>query len=312
MSRTYFTSRWRIIKTNKLDSWRIQRLVLCWKLQSVTIKENTELRSESNSFSKDGSRSWIRISNGLNRFVRDLTEKVRICGQWAEHFNWHGETRCKIETDTSISSILIFHFNDYTDSLGEMDRCRTWNTKFPKLWSCEEEEHLTSTRTSSSRGRWCDWVQETEIGNPVEIFQLPLIGQFDHGKVTWKESGGHKKRFQYSVDLHFDAILYLRVIQGHSEGTPIDPSLHDNVMIPNDFLKYIYHVENVHDLRSIIYSGLKQEEEMPKKRTTDGILYSRGSSGSAFSRAKRVRPDQGQNCFLQAKVESASECGVLD
>ena len=35
-----------------------------------------EIRIESSSGC--GSRSWIRISNGLNTFVRDLTEKVRI------------------------------------------------------------------------------------------------------------------------------------------------------------------------------------------------------------------------------------------
>ena len=79
-----------------------------------------------------------------------------------------------------------------------------------------------------------------------------------------ERSGGHKKRFQYSVDPNVDAILHLRAIQGHSGGNPIDPSLQDNVMVPNDFLKYIYHVENFHDLHSIIYSGLKREEEMPK------------------------------------------------
>ena len=31
-----------------------------------------------NSLSNDGSQSWIRISNGLNKFVRYLTEKIRI------------------------------------------------------------------------------------------------------------------------------------------------------------------------------------------------------------------------------------------
>ena len=39
-------------------------------------EHGVEIRIESSS--KDGSRSCIRISNGLNTFVRDLTEKVRI------------------------------------------------------------------------------------------------------------------------------------------------------------------------------------------------------------------------------------------
>ena len=32
------------------------------------------------SLSGDGSQSWIRISNGLDKFVRDLTEKTRTLG----------------------------------------------------------------------------------------------------------------------------------------------------------------------------------------------------------------------------------------
>ena len=39
---------------------------------------NLELRSELNLLSNDGSQSWIRISSGLNNFVRYLTDKIRI------------------------------------------------------------------------------------------------------------------------------------------------------------------------------------------------------------------------------------------
>ena len=39
-------------------------------------KHGFEIKIESSS--KDESHSWIRISNGLNKFVRDVTEKARI------------------------------------------------------------------------------------------------------------------------------------------------------------------------------------------------------------------------------------------
>ena len=62
----------------------------------------------------------------------------------------------------------------------------------------------------------------------------------------WKSSmaggGGHKKRFQYCTDLSGQEILYLRALQGHSGRNLIDPSLQDNVVIPDGFFKYIYHV----------------------------------------------------------------------
>ena len=50
--------------------------------------------------------------------------------------------------------------------------------------------------------------------------------------------GGHKKRFQYCADSS-GTILYLRALQGHSGRNLIDPSLQDNVVIPDGFFKYI-------------------------------------------------------------------------
>ena len=53
--------------------------------------------------------------------------------------------------------------------------------------------------------------------------------------------GGSKKRFQYCTDSSGQEILYLRALQGHSGRNPIDPTLHDNVLIPDNFFEYICH-----------------------------------------------------------------------
>ena len=37
-------------------------------------------------------------------------------------------------------------------------------------------------------------------------------------------------------------MLYLRALQGQTGRNLIDPSLQDNVLIPNDFFEYIYHI----------------------------------------------------------------------
>ena len=74
----------------------------------------------------------------------------------------------------------------------------------------------------------------------------------------WKSSmagGGNKKIFQYCTDSSRE-ILYLRALQGHSERSIIDPSLQDNVVIPDGFLKCICHVGCAINLHSIISSGL--------------------------------------------------------
>ena len=66
---------------------------------------------------------------------------------------------------------------------------------------------------------------------------------------------GNKKRYQYCTDSS-GTILYLRALQGHSGRNLIDPILQDNVLIPDDFFKYIYHVGCAIKLHSIINSGL--------------------------------------------------------
>ena len=48
--------------------------------------------------------------------------------------------------------------------------------------------------------------------------------------------GGHKKRFQYCAGSS-GTIPYLRALQGHSGRNLIDPSLQDNVAIPDGFLQ---------------------------------------------------------------------------
>ena len=68
--------------------------------------------------------------------------------------------------------------------------------------------------------------------------------------------GGNKKRFQYCTDPSGQELLYLRALQGHSGRNPIDPSLQDNVLIPNIFFEYVYHIGCAVNLHSITNSGL--------------------------------------------------------
>ena len=80
--------------------------------------------------------------------------------------------------------------------------------------------------------------------------------------------GGHKKRYQYCTDSSGQEILYLRALQGHPGRSLIDPSLQDNVLIPDDFFKYIYHVGCAVNLHSIINSRLIPGGKNLSKRQT--------------------------------------------
>ena len=66
----------------------------------------------------------------------------------------------------------------------------------------------------------------------------------------------NNKKIQYCTDQSGQEILYLRALQRHSGRNPIDPSLQDNVLIPNNFFEYIYHVGCAVNLHSITNSGL--------------------------------------------------------
>ena len=87
----------------------------------------------------------------------------------------------------------------------------------------------------------------------------------------WKKSmargGGNKKRYQYCTDSS-GVILYLRALQGHSGRNLIDPSLQDNVLIPDGFFRYIYHVGCAINLHSIINSGLIPGGQILSNRQT--------------------------------------------
>ena len=53
--------------------------------------------------------------------------------------------------------------------------------------------------------------------------------------------GGNNKRFQFCTGPSGQEVLDLQALQGHSGRNPIDPTLQDNVLIPNDFFECIYH-----------------------------------------------------------------------
>ena len=75
-------------------------------------------------------------------------------------------------------------------------------------------------------------------------------------KSTMAKGGGNKKRFQYCASPSGQEILYLRALQGYSGRNPFEPSLQDNVLIPNNFFEYIYHIGCASNLLSITNSGL--------------------------------------------------------
>ena len=99
-----------------------------------------------------------------------------------------------------------------------------------------------------------------------------------------KKGGGTRKDFNIVLTRQDKKILCFRALQGHSGRNPIDPSFKDNVLIPNDFFEYIYHIGCAINLHSIINSELILGGQNFEQKT-DGILYSCESHGQGLQRS---------------------------
>ena len=105
-----------------------------------------------------------------------------------------------------------------------------------------------------------------EEDGAIEFWRLKddLRNKFEHSQYwpddMWKSKvaggGGNKKRFQHCTDPSGQEILCLRALQGHSGRNPIDSTLQNNVLIPNNFFEHIITLRCAVSLHSITNSGL--------------------------------------------------------
>ena len=102
-------------------------------------------------------------------------------------------------------------------------------------------------------------MEQLNSGESKTIFKniscIVISGLTKSGRIPWQEEEETRKRYQYCTDSS-GAILYLRALQGQSGRSLIDPTLQDNVVIPDGVFKYIHHVGCAINLNSIINSGL--------------------------------------------------------
>ena len=129
-------------------------------------------------------------------------------------------------------------------------------------------------------------------------------------KSTRAKGGGNKKIFQYCTDPSGE-ILCLRALQGHSGRNLIDPSLQDNVKIPNDFFEYIYHIgcaiilHSIHEFR--IDTGRTKLEQK-----TDSILSACGSYEQTHKDPDTIDLNAPRHAqYMHNSMEETSKHGVL-
>ena len=217
-------------------------------------KYGVEIRIES--MNKDHSHSWVRISHGLNNLVTDFSNNK--------------------ENDNNEQEIPEVQFEDCalkSNVLAFASRSKAKAKPQRRILACP------STRTVPISERTWTLIEPQDYSSIAYPVSKQLSGLLRHGnlprnyreddgaiefwrireylrndlersqhwsdekwKCTMAKGGGNKKIFQYCTDPSGQEILDLRTIQGHSGRNLIDPSLQDNVLIPNNFFENIYHI----------------------------------------------------------------------
>ena len=234
-------------------------------------KYGVQIRIES--VNKDNSHSWVRISHGLNKLVTNLSNNEQETSEMQfEEFALKTNvlalaSRSKAKNHKDV--LLPAHLQELYLSVKDLGLILSQK-------NCSSIAYPVSKRLSTLL-RHGDLPREED--GAIEFWRLKdcLRYEFENSRhwsdEMWKSTmaggGGNKKRFQYCTDPSGQEILCLRALQGHLGRNPIDPSLQDNVLIPDDFFEYIYHIGCAINLHSIINSGLiPGGQNLSKERQT--------------------------------------------
>ena len=93
------------------------------------------------------------------------------------------------------------------------------------------------------------------------------IGLMKSGRVQWQKAEEIRKYFNI-VLIHQDKKFFISELFKVIQDAIIDPSLQDNVLIPNGFFEYICHIGCGINLHSIVNSGLIPGGSNLSKRQT--------------------------------------------
>ena len=235
-------------------------------------KYGVEFRIES--VNKDNSHSWCQNFSWLKEIghkleqqgerqqrAGNLRDAVRRIFRWKRMY-----LLLQADQKPKQNHEDVLHKN-YTYWGKNLDRYWARRLFASRLFSVETTEYSSSSWPSTSRRQCSDWVLENKERSSERIWDSQHWCD-EMWKSKMAGGGGNKKIFQYCTDPSGQEILYLRALQGHSGRNPIDPSLKDNVFIPNNFFECMYHVGCAINLHSIINSGLIPGGQILSKRRT--------------------------------------------
>ena len=218
------------------------------------------------SFNKDHSYSWVRISpHSLNKLVTDLSKKEHDVNEQETSEMQFEEYALKLNASDCASRLKAKAKPQRRDSASSSTRTfpvgeRTWTDVEAGEYSISDypvSKKLINLLRHGSLPRDND--RAIEFWRIKDYLQDHFVFCHHWSDDKWKKSmaggRGNKKRYLYCTDSS-GVILYLRALQGHSGRSLIDSTLQNNVVIPDGFFWYIYHVGCAINLHSIINSVL--------------------------------------------------------
>ena len=206
---------------------------------------------------RDRTVSWVRIVNGINKYVTETSEEILVAS--VENRGTGKRVAKAKPRPKPTSTLTLVSIPSRERKLIDVD-----TGKYGQGWFEVSKFMIRLLQHDDTVHREDDGA--VRFDDLAEKFKAKFDGTSQWSIKAWitflAKGGGPRKRFQYCLNpnssQHF---LYFRAIQGHSGGTLVDPALQDNVLLPDDFAEYIYHIGNFHDMHSTIQGGLMRRKK---------------------------------------------------
>ena len=195
----------------------------------------------------DGSQFWVVISRGMNKYVMEMPEGNEEIPNGVEA---KATNSTPVQHQASSSSVraTLPKGQRHWITIPVANRA-DWDHDSTACWLpktvCRILRHKVQLREADGAVEWEKLCLESCRAEPtMDISDWTTDEWIEH-----LARGSTRQRFQYCLDCTGTFKVTL-------EDKKVDPTLHDNVILPNNFVKFIYHAGCSHDLHSIIQSGL--------------------------------------------------------
>ena len=191
---------------------------------------------------QDRTASWVRIVNGVEKYVNETTEHISD----EESFRV-AAARTRMKSTITLTPVAV----PLRVNPGSYDHeCHVISKAMIRL--LRHDQNIL--RETDGAVKYEDILGEfnKRKRGKGEISRVLRNGHSMIGFLFLQKGGGAKKRFQYCLNHNSSRhISHFRAIQGLCGGIAVDPELQDNALLPVDFAEYIYH-----DMHAIIQGGL--------------------------------------------------------